>query len=175
MVKSQASISTAHDLKHLGSDNLDDLVGSSAPANLALAQNVTSEILRPRAERPEGPRLDEAKVLLPKAAIASFQCWETRNANIVGVLLGIDHKRSGGSAAVSIVVGYNWMDLLSDPRVSQVCKEEGAQVCGAVLSQSEDMNADRERALQFLTDIERVFGITQSICVGVAGLFSGAF
>lgn len=149
----------------LGADSIDDLASGEVPQGLEKAEDVTSSLLIPRQERAAGPHLDTAKVALPRAGVASFQCWMARCPNMVAVLLGSHQKRTGRMSCASIVAGRDWKHLLEDPRVARACDEEEALLCGAMVG--EQVRDEPGGGKQFLMDL-REKGFHTAICAYVA-------
>jgi hypothetical protein len=151
------------DLQHLGEDCLDDL-SQPPPASLKDAEDITHTILIPRVDRPAGPALRPSSVSVSKALVASFQCWQSRTKGIVGLMIGVKHKGSGGTATTTTIIGKDWKELLEDSRVKKVCGDEGASLCGVMLTRDEgDL---QERAEGFLLDLHKN-GVKEPVCVFV--------
>eukprot|EP00435_Cladocopium_sp_Y103_P054190 s1634_g17.t1 len=157
----EATLMAKRDLQKLGEDCLDDL-SQPPPSGLQDAEDITQSLLIPKVERPAGPALRPSSVSVSKAMVASFQCWQSRNKEIVGLMIGVKHKSSGGTATTTVIIGRDWKQLLEDSRVKKVCGDEEASLCGVMLTKDEgDLH---ERAKGFLLDLHNN-GVKEPVCV----------
>ena len=133
---------------------LEDTAGFSQ--SLETSEDVTSSLLNPpKVETSASP---SSSIAVLKAAVHSFHSRALSYESLMGILLGKPVKKR--MVCASVIIGYNFEELVSDSRVKRVCASEGLQICGvAVLG-------EKEKGHQYIKSIVDG-GSPSAICIGV--------
>lgn len=155
-VSSQDVLAAQIQTSDSGAGFADIAVRQCEPATLALAEDITKELLAPAI--PEGPSLSKADLKLQKGAVVSFQSWEQKFPDTIGLALG------EVPAALKIVASreHSMRSLMEHPKVLQLCRQEKLKPCGFLFGPKHDKSTAEPFLQQMLQEMR------SAVCVCVA-------
>lgn len=125
---------------------------------LETARVITHELLEP--PKPAGPWLSYTTFRLLKGAVQSFQAWQDKSPETVGIVLG---KNNNGCKIVASR-SHSMRGLMDHASISRLCQQDGLVPCGFLVGPS----ADKVEAQELL---EQLLGKSPlSICMFVTWL-----
>ena len=88
-----------------GSQNLSEVLASTADLSLASSEDITKSVLE--SERTCGPTLPSSRISMRKAALLGFQTWHTRAPGIGGSAFG--QRKQKGCGLLQHRGGEEWL------------------------------------------------------------------